>query len=1012
MPWAVLMVGVLAALLPAVAGAEGELPEGIPECPGVVGDAPLDVSASTVTLTADGRRLYYHCIFRAGQGETHPRYDYDTGLYRTWGYLAVDIQLLVGGRGDLCPVEAGVRTYTEDLGSWPSGLAGSWLKGQGSLLSPTHHAILNWSFREEDGVTPALAESVAMDLYDQMETLATPCEPPDPDEPIGPAGCPAAIGEYVLFERWSDLEPELVEASNTTYLRVECEYAPPYDFEGRGSDDRLVIRAGWIEDPDPVELHPSLDREGQTCTSRRVPVALGDSPYVSESDARVARAAVIFGDTDPSAAQEALDAIVAHLEGIAAACPATGTTTTTTSTAPVAEEEEAASCSPSGTVTDHAGAPMPGLRVRLHIGDEVVDQRVTDAEGWYQFSDLSSFTEGYGFDPAADSYQVGVVLRDAVEGASRFEIRYGPDGALPDVRRPSTNVVADPGCVADFDFAQIDDDYEVFAGPEAPSRWRSLAHAYQGVRRAHDFAVEVLDTPLTTPLAIYVFCKGNPPGVHGAACGASPAYFRGGFSNEAEPEGPPFVAFNVAFSSVLGGERPINGEYHEFGHALMADAFGGFMPNRPNSRNHAGYSNPTSTDSWTEGFAEWFATQVARHVDGSRAWWLYPVGGQVINLEDDIEVTGNRGKSEEMAIAGILIDMVDGDADYAAPTRRQLTVTSAGIYPNPEAPGQLLLGIEVRNDMSTPQSDVGVKAEFAEFIGSTRVDGFVEPTTLQPGQAGVAVVRVPTGLDRTSFRGVRVVGLGVGDDDGVSRTTAEVWQAILSYRSGSEHSKGFVMDTSELYEALREAFPSDATGIDGIFVAHGVFADRDPRNGVRDATEDIGVTSPDGTAIRLDAVPDDVFRAVVATGGVEARVLVQVLYPEPRDALSYAYSVTPDEDGSIFVAVPPQSTEAVVQMVVFAEERLPALLPDLAAGDFWAQAEGNDHQSFLAFDVDLPVGDPLADPLPQGDGDGSFPLTLVLLGGAALLLAGAGFWWRSRRGGAAPAYSQLPPREE
>lgn len=32
-PWVVPMVGVIAALLPAGAGAEGELPEGIPACP-------------------------------------------------------------------------------------------------------------------------------------------------------------------------------------------------------------------------------------------------------------------------------------------------------------------------------------------------------------------------------------------------------------------------------------------------------------------------------------------------------------------------------------------------------------------------------------------------------------------------------------------------------------------------------------------------------------------------------------------------------------------------------------------------------------------------------------------------------------------------------------------------------------------------------------------------------------------------------------------------------------------
>ncbi|MBU1866448.1 MAG: hypothetical protein KKE89_08545 [Actinobacteria bacterium] len=1023
-PAALLAAAMLVSVLPisiAPATAQGEIPPGTPECPPALAETVLRDDTQGVRMTPDGESVLIDCTYSSPDWDVTPRYDPATGLYRAWGSADIHLRFDIGPRRNPCPADAGVLDYTEGEDTWPSGLAGSWIAGSGRLPSATHHAELSWSLVVEDGITPDLVEATAMDLFAEAEQGAVSCLPDEPGEPIGRPQCPAMIGDYVLYENVSEVEPEIVERdTRPDYLRSRCTYHPGYRPEDYDPLEEHVIslRIGWIEEP--VSADDGLDRPGETCTSLRVPVDLGEDRYLAESDTHVVR---IVGDGnggDPAAIAAAFDEMISGLEGVASPCPATAPEEP--EEAPVEEPEQPApdSCAPQGTVTDQLGSPMPGLRVQLWLSGEVADQRVTDEDGWYQFADLGFLADAYQFDPAADGYEVGVVLRDAVGGEARFEIRYGEEGVLPEVRRGPRTVADDPACSADFDFTNIGDDYTVVAGPEIPNAWRSLALAYQSTRKANGLAEDVLGTPLTmTPLKVYMYCRGRPPGVHGGRCGTSPAFFRGGFSSEEEPEGPPFIALNVPFSNQWDtGERPFNGEYHEFGHALMADAFGGFMPNVPDSVNHAGYANPTSTDSWTEGFAEWFSTQVTRHVDGRVRWWLYPISGQIISLEDDRVVTGNQGKDEELAIAAILVDMVDGDADYTAPTRRQLTVTGAADFTDPDDPERRGVGVEIRNDTGVEQRDIGIKGDFGGFAGafSTRVDGFVEPDVLQPGETGTAVIPYPGGSQWSDLNSVEVVGLAVGDDDGIARTAAEVWQAILAYRSTSQHSKGHVMDASELYEALRDGFPADTAAIDAVFVAHGVFADTEPRNGIHDPGESIGITSPDGSRLRTDYQTPEVFQAVVDTGDVPARVQVQVLYPEPRDALSYAYTAVPDpETAVVSVAVPPASTGAVVRMVVRADGYLPVLLPDLHAEDFWAQADANGYRPFMTYQAALTPGDAMADAVAVNASGapilpGGFPLPLILaLAIGVLVIAAGGVWWWRRRVAVSGAGGTVPP---
>jgi len=117
-----------------------------------------------------------------------------------------------------------------------------------------------------------------------------------------------------------------------------------------------------------------------------------------------------------------------------------------------------------------------------------------------------------------------------------------------------------------------------------------------------------------------------------------------------------FINIGAANSGVRDANRPDNREWHEFGHQVMADTFGNLMPSSPGNANHGGnaqngFANPSTTDSWTEGFAEFYSMMVARNIAYDPRPEIYVLP----NLE------GNYlpWTDEEFAVAGLLWDLVD-----------------------------------------------------------------------------------------------------------------------------------------------------------------------------------------------------------------------------------------------------------------------------------------------------------------------------------------------------------------
>jgi len=114
--------------------------------------------------------------------------------------------------------------------------------------------------------------------------------------------------------------------------------------------------------------------------------------------------------------------------------------------------------------------------------------------------------------------------------------------------------------------------------------------------------------------------------------------------------------------------RPQNREYHEFSHYAMHNIYGGQFPvcgpGPVEEINHGGYVNPCTADSFVEGFAYFMSAVIGEYYD---YWWNDGHGvpqllGIIGNLDDDYRAWDSFGQVEDRAVAGVLWDLYDGEA--------------------------------------------------------------------------------------------------------------------------------------------------------------------------------------------------------------------------------------------------------------------------------------------------------------------------------------------------------------
>jgi len=125
---------------------------------------------------------------------------------------------------------------------------------------------------------------------------------------------------------------------------------------------------------------------------------------------------------------------------------------------------------------------------------------------------------------------------------------------------------------------------------------------------------------------------------------------------------PSIVRINITDSPYNDWNRADNREWHEFGHHVMADSRIGreenLPPDPPGTQPHGMFDNPTSSDSWVEGWPIFFACAVAsenNYPNPQLYQWVSGAGNQ----NSDIESNYGVADDEEFAIAGILWDLLD-----------------------------------------------------------------------------------------------------------------------------------------------------------------------------------------------------------------------------------------------------------------------------------------------------------------------------------------------------------------
>ncbi|MBU0757978.1 MAG: hypothetical protein KKF44_07950 [Nanoarchaeota archaeon] len=117
------------------------------------------------------------------------------------------------------------------------------------------------------------------------------------------------------------------------------------------------------------------------------------------------------------------------------------------------------------------------------------------------------------------------------------------------------------------------------------------------------------------------------------------------------------ILISAAGTSLSDSDRPDNREYHEFSHALMYDIYNAWPAGRmePGNKNHDGFLNNNTGDSYLEGFAEFMAMVISDDM-GEPLPTIYAGFG---SMEKNYKPWDGRGMDEEFAVASLLWDIYD-----------------------------------------------------------------------------------------------------------------------------------------------------------------------------------------------------------------------------------------------------------------------------------------------------------------------------------------------------------------
>jgi len=281
--------------------------------------------------------------------------------------------------------------------------------------------------------------------------------------------------------------------------------------------------------------------------------------------------------------------------------------------------------------------PLRDVEIELRWAGQSKGRTLTDEYGWYSFRDVEP----------TGNYVLSATLRNASTSPPAFQIVYpSTSGNLPVWARTLPFVVEGGKRTFQKDLVfgdqfDVETDYRI-----TTKRLSQLARTYLMVHRAwrnSPAPVQARNWPVD--VAVY---------------SSQPESWDGPRTHATWSGGVPIIYLPDTEDASGTMASPDNHAYHEYGHHQMAASMGQKLPSNPSDREGLGYSNPSSTDSWVQGFAEFFALEVNNPLPEQKDA-RYEWAGRRDDLELNYRASyQHQGRQlEDFAVAGLLWDLVD-----------------------------------------------------------------------------------------------------------------------------------------------------------------------------------------------------------------------------------------------------------------------------------------------------------------------------------------------------------------
>jgi hypothetical protein len=648
-------------------------------------------------------------------------------------------------------------------------------------------------------------------------------------------------------------------------------------------------------------------------------------------------AAAIYGPVSPgpgvsdatvAGLRQAAANLIAQAEPLAIQCPQT-------SPAPI-------TCPVQGTVTDAFAEPVVGALVELDWGQNHKAGQVFTGPG-------GTFTlplpKDKNFDSARDDLSIKLTLLEQHGTVIRFQLLY--HGLAAKVQTLPFKLK--DGCTQQL---RLDTQAKglYLSNPASAADLAQDGLLFVRTQQALDFAQRMgVAFTKNLPLPIFTFCTGSDDPLQLCAT-QSQSFYLGNYPNQTPHH--PYLALLPKDSAVTESD-PNDSLYHELGHAVMDQAFGS-LPQTPNSIPHGGFLNHTSTDSWVEGFADWFAIMVNKYVDKVGVPERLVLSSSTIDIKSIHRATDPY--MEEFAVAGVLLDLEDGPQDY--PLGRPLPISDQATIRivQPSGKSGYVVGTIPTIEGAIGSFEVRVRFKDSQGRDLGAAGAWVSPLASNAKQR-YFVLPIPAGLHpaRATIEEIRGRSSQRADTDGLNVGFGSLMAAILNYpaaaagghrapRDPSWSAAPYVLNMSELHSALKHAFggrdvhPDGTDSVDRVFIARAFFADLDGNQTWRPG-EAVGSTdfvtggktiarpSPGNPPILLAQVP----------GAGDAQAIVFVHYLGATNGDDYSYQAQPDQGGWLALAVPREKAQVTVMLVPLIGS--PGITQTVDSAAFWAVAE-------------------------------------------------------------------------